>query len=147
MGADAGESPGLLAGQFNLDLAMIKRIITNVLAENDDERSLHERLWESCLINTRPQLDKLAKRLDPKATWEDIVLSENEIHLLRQIASQVRNRRKVYDDGGFRRRMNRGLGISALFAGESGTGKTMAAEVIANELQPEPLSHRPLRRW
>jgi hypothetical protein len=135
LGADGGESPGLLAGQFNLDLAMIKRIITNVLAENDNERSLHERLWESCLINTRPQLDKLAKRLDPKATWENIVLSENEIHLLRQIVSQVRNRRKVYDDGGFRRRMNRGLGISALFAGESGTGKTMAAEVIANELQ------------
>jgi SpoVK/Ycf46/Vps4 family AAA+-type ATPase len=135
LGADGGESPGLLAGQFNLDLAMIKRIITNVLTENDNERSLHERLWESCLINTRPQLDKLAKRLDPKATWENIVLSENEIHLLRQIVSQVRNRRKVYDDGGFRRRMNRGLGISALFAGESGTGKTMAAEVIANELQ------------
>jgi hypothetical protein len=135
LGADAGESPGLLAGQFNLDLAIIRQIITNVLAENDDKRSLHERLWESCLISTRPQLDVLAKRLDPKATWEDIVLSASETSLLRQIASQVRNRRKVYDEGGFRQRMNRGLGIGVLFSGESGTGKTMAAEVIANELK------------
>ncbi len=134
LGADAGESPGLLAGQFNLDLAMIRQITTNVLAEKDDKRSLHERLWESCLISTRPHLDTLAKRLDPKATWEDIVLSPSENSLLRQIASQVRNRRKVYDDGGFRQRMNRGLGIGVLFSGESGTGKTMAAEVIANEL-------------
>lgn len=135
LGADAGESPGLLAGQFNLDLAMIRQIATNVLAENGDKHSLHERLWESCLISTRPQLDTLAKRLDPKATWEDIVLSPSEASLLRQIASQVRNRRKVYDEGGFRQRMNRGLGIGVLFSGESGTGKTMAAEVIANELQ------------
>jgi hypothetical protein len=135
LGVEAGESPGLLAGQFNLDLAMIKQIATNVLAEEHDECNLHERLWDNCLINTRPKLDVLAKRLDPKATWEDIVLSPSEISLLRQIASQVRNRRKVYDEGGFRQRMNRGLGISALFAGESGTGKTMAAEVIANELR------------
>ncbi len=55
--------------------------------------------------------------------------------LLRQIAAQVRGRHRVYRDWGYGERMNRGLGISALFAGESGTGKTMAAEVIANELQ------------
>jgi SpoVK/Ycf46/Vps4 family AAA+-type ATPase len=54
--------------------------------------------------------------------------------LLRQIADQVGQRSKVYETWGFRRKMNRGLGISALFAGESGTGKTMAAEVIANDL-------------
>jgi hypothetical protein len=135
LGEQEGESPALLAGQFNLDLVMIKQIATNVLAEKDDERGLHERLWGNCLISTRPQMDILANRLDPKATWDDIVLSLTGINLLRQIASQVRNRRKVYDEGGFRQRMNRGLGIGVLFSGESGTGKTMAAEVIANELQ------------
>ncbi|HPE49933.1 MAG TPA: ATP-binding protein [Methanothrix soehngenii] len=135
LGEDAGESPGRLAGQFNLDLSMIRQIATNSFAERDDEHDLHDRLWKNCLVSTRPRLDVLAKRLDPKATWEEIVLSPTEINLLRQIAPQVRNRRKVYDEGGFRRRMNRGLGIGVLFAGESGTGKTMAAEVIANELQ------------
>jgi len=62
------------------------------------------------------------------------VLPPAEVALLRQIANQVRLRSKVYDGWGFRQEMNRGLGISALFAGESGTGKTMAAEVIANDL-------------
>jgi SpoVK/Ycf46/Vps4 family AAA+-type ATPase len=54
---------------------------------------------------------------------------------LRQIVAHVEGRGKVYDEWGFRERMNRGFGISALFAGASGTGKTMAAEVIANELE------------
>ncbi|NEQ89160.1 MAG: ATP-binding protein, partial [Moorea sp. SIO2I5] len=60
---------------------------------------------------------------------------QEEMGLLHQIADQVNQRRKVYENWGFQRRMNRGMGISALFAGESGTGKTMAAEVIANNLQ------------
>ena len=71
----------------------------------------------------------------PKATWEDLELPATERQLLHQIADQVKVRREVYDQWGFRERMNRGLGISVLFAGESGTGKTMAAEVIANDLR------------
>src|SRR5205823_1735903 len=55
--------------------------------------------------------------------------------LLRQISAQVGQRNKVYQEWGFDRKMNRGFGISALFAGDSGCGKTMAAEVIANELR------------
>jgi SpoVK/Ycf46/Vps4 family AAA+-type ATPase len=94
-----------------------------------------DRLWDACLVRTRPSLDALAQRLETKATWDDIVLPEEETNLLRQMAAQVRHRSKVYDEWGFRDRMNRGLGVNALFAGESGTGKTMAAEVIANELR------------
>jgi SpoVK/Ycf46/Vps4 family AAA+-type ATPase len=55
--------------------------------------------------------------------------------LLKQVCAQARARNTVYLDWGFARKMNRGFGISALFAGDSGTGKTMAAEVIANELR------------
>ena len=80
-------------------------------------------------------MDRLAEKLDAKATWDNIVLPEQETALLRQIAAQVQVRTRVYDDWGFRARMNRGFGISALFAGDSGTGKTMAAEVLANELK------------
>jgi SpoVK/Ycf46/Vps4 family AAA+-type ATPase len=87
------------------------------------------------LLTTRPQLDTLAQRLDPKATWSDIVLPDDQTNLLRQIAGQIGQRSLVYEAWGFRRRMNRGLGIAVLFAGESGTGKTMAAEVIANHLR------------
>jgi SpoVK/Ycf46/Vps4 family AAA+-type ATPase len=54
---------------------------------------------------------------------------------LREITAQVGQRNKVYDEWGFCRKLNRGFGISVLFAGDSGCGKTMAAEVIANELR------------
>ena len=69
------------------------------------------------------------------ATWDDLVLPPDTTALLRQITDQVRQRLHVYDAWGFRAKMNRGLGISALFAGDSGTGKTMAAEVLANDLR------------
>jgi len=63
------------------------------------------------------------------------VLAEDTSRMLRAIVAQVAQRNVVYETWGFAERMNRGLGISALFAGESGTGKTMAAEVMANELR------------
>lgn len=136
--ADSGlaETPSLLASQFNLNLSTIGRNAELARLENVTDRvELHNSLWHSCLISTRPQLDNLAQRIDTKATWDDIVLPSEETELLRQIAAQVRERSQVYDNWGFRARMNRGLGVNALFAGESGTGKTMAAEVIANDLR------------
>src|SRR5258705_13927767 len=80
-------------------------------------------------------MDRLAQRLVPKVTWDDLVLPAEEMNRLREIAAQVKHRNQVYCEWGFERKMNRGFSISALFAGDSGTGKTMAAEVIANELQ------------
>lgn len=125
-----------LANQFNLNVTTIKKISHRAIVEADKNSDiLQSKLWENCLANTRPQLDVLAQRLDPKATWGDIVLPEEAKTLLRQIADQVAQRSKVYDDWGFRNKMNRGLGISVLFTGDSGTGKTMAAEVIANDLR------------
>jgi SpoVK/Ycf46/Vps4 family AAA+-type ATPase len=64
-----------------------------------------------------------------------LVLPEFQIQTLRQIASHVLHRTKVYETWGFAAKEQRGLGVSGLFTGESGTGKTMAAEVLANELQ------------
>jgi SpoVK/Ycf46/Vps4 family AAA+-type ATPase len=62
------------------------------------------------------------------------VLPDQQLQTLREVAIHVRERSKVYHDWGFARRYSRGLGISLLCAGPSGTGKTMAAEVLANEL-------------
>jgi len=146
LGKRADGIPALLSGQFNLNASSIQRISRDVqeemgLSETDSEHDpeqasrLYNRLWDECLSFTRPGLDKLALRIDAKSTWQDIVLPKAEKRLLMQIADQVRLRSTVYDDWGFRKKMNRGFGISALFSGESGTGKTMAAEVIANELR------------
>src|SRR5262249_46251598 len=135
----AGDSPALLAGQFNLSFPEIERIAAasaeSCEADAADERGPQSKLWDACLATTRPRLDELAQRLEPKATVDDIVVPAQETGLLRQIAAQVSQRAKVYEEWGFGLKMNRGLGISALFAGDSGTGKTMAAEVIANELR------------
>jgi len=137
LGNAAPASPPHLASQFRLTPVAIQQIAQEVLRTGADltPAQLHRRLWDSCLVASRPQLDRLAQPIDPKATWHDLVLPPDDIALLRQIADQVRLRNTVYETWGFSRKMNRGMGISALFAGESGTGKTMAAEVIANELR------------
>lgn len=116
----------LLASQFNLDLSTIHNIANSANSELN--------LWQNCLKATRPKLDTLAQRIDAKAAWDDIVLPTEELNMLHQIAEQVKHRSYVYNQWGFQKRMNRGFGINVLFAGESGTGKTMAAEVLANAL-------------
>ncbi|RYG08019.1 MAG: ATP-binding protein, partial [Burkholderiales bacterium] len=134
LGESAEDNPERLAGQFNLNGSTIRAIAASALASPESEGKLGERLWMGCLRHARPALDQLAQALEPKATWRDLELPVIEKQLLQQIVDQVKSRLAVYDDWGFRARMNRGLGISVLFAGESGTGKTMAAEVIANAL-------------
>ena len=131
--AESDRTPQLLAGQFNFSLSDIQQAVTT--AHSTAPQQSRERIWEVCRNMTRPRLDSLAQRLESKATWDDLVLPLEQMNLMRQIAGQVRERHKVYESWGFARVMNRGFGISALFAGESGTGKTMAAEVIANDLQ------------
>ena len=98
------------------------------------EDGLAEALWDACRMQARPRLDGLAQRIEPSAAWDDLVLPRAQKQLLRQIAMHVRQRSKVYHSWGFASKGARGLGISALFAGPSGTGKTMAGEVLANEL-------------
>jgi len=136
LGAMGDDTPAQLASQFDLNLAAIQTIAQTTLAErNNGAQALPQRLWKACLSATRPRLDQLAQRIEPKATWDDIVLPVPEMELLHQIAGQVSQRNKVYEEWGFAAKRSRGLSINALFAGESGTGKTMAAEVIANDLQ------------
>jgi hypothetical protein len=131
----APESPALLASQFNLNITTIRQVAREARAEtNGSSQPIHRRVWQACLIHTSPRLELLAQRLEPKTSWDDIVLPEETIQLLRQIANQVAQRSRVYDEWGFRQKMSRGLGINALFAGDSGTGKTMATEVLANHL-------------
>ena len=91
-------------------------------------------LWSCCRESARAAMDGLAQRLTPRAGWEDLVLGEDWKRTLRMIASQVRNRSRVYEEWQLAERGPSGLGITALFAGPSGTGKTLAAEVIAREL-------------
>jgi hypothetical protein len=124
-----------LAEQFSFNQAEILGLAATLLAEYPEGQELPEApLWLACREAARVGMDQLAQRIDAKATWPRLVLPDAQKRLLRRITEQVHQRNRVYEEWGFREVMNRGLGINALFAGESGTGKTMAAEVIANEL-------------
>ncbi|HTK06004.1 MAG TPA: AAA family ATPase [Ktedonobacteraceae bacterium] len=99
--------------------------------------AIGETLWNISRRQANLHLDGLAQHIEATATWADLVLPEEQIAVLQDIMLQVRHRTRVYETWGFSSKGTRGLGISALFAGASGVGKTMAAEVLANELHLE----------
>ena len=123
-----------LAAQFDFDAAEIDRI-ADVANAGDGSPPACAALWRESVAFARPRLNGLAQRVDARATWDDIVLPPDTIRLLKHLAEQVRYRHQVHERWGWRARSERGLGVTALFAGESGTGKTMAAEVLAADLQ------------
>jgi hypothetical protein len=123
-----------IAWQFRLSARTIARTGEEVrerLALDERPEAL---LWRACRKASRSKLDELAQRIDPVSGWEQLILPSPQKAILRAIAAQLRHRLTVYHDWGFAGHGTRGLGIMTLFAGESGTGKTMAAEVLANEL-------------
>jgi hypothetical protein len=126
----------VLVSQFSLSPQAIRSVAGAVLAQpatrGDDEFA--RGVWEGCRLQARPRLDGLCERVESVATWDDLVLPEAQRQILRDITAHVRHRATVYDQWGFGDHRARGLGVTALFAGASGTGKTMAAEVIGNEL-------------
>ncbi|MEJ8810775.1 ATP-binding protein [Variovorax ureilyticus] len=129
-----------LASQFNFNLPQIASMARSAglperrHADDADAGAVDAALWTACRQSAHSKMDLLSQRIQPKVGWDDIVLPEDSLSLLHQIVSQVALRRRVYGDWGFERKMSRGLGLSALFHGESGTGKTMAAEVISHAL-------------
>nr|WP_158897245.1 AAA family ATPase [Streptomyces hygroscopicus] len=93
-----------------------------------------ELAWRAGLIEARIGLDELGRRIEPEAAWDDLVLPDHQSRILREIVAHVRQRATVHQEWGFAATLRRGLGVTALFAGGSGTGKTLAAEVMAKEL-------------
>ncbi|MFF2324767.1 MULTISPECIES: ATP-binding protein [unclassified Streptomyces] len=82
-------------------------------------------------------LERLARRIEPAVGWDDLVLPAATRHQLSELALRARHREQVLGQWRMRPGGGRGRGVVALFAGESGTGKTMSAEVVASELGME----------
>lgn len=94
-------------------------------------------LYKACFMQVQHRLAKKAVRIQPKYAWEDIILPTEQKEQLRQACNQMKYRSIVYNRWGFERKLAYGKGLSMLFAGPPGTGKTMSAQVVANELQLE----------
>jgi hypothetical protein len=124
---DILDSPALVAGRRPLEGMLRPDRHIRVRAHHCQDRSRRR----------QPRLERLTERLRAAKVWDDLVLPVQQHRTLLDIASHARLRHEVHDTWGFAEKTRRGLGISALFAGPSGTGKTMAAEGLAELLQAD----------
>jgi ATPase family protein associated with various cellular activities (AAA) len=129
--SDAAEI-GALAETYVIGADDILRISAGLQSCAQTERAAAARAAARRLL--APSNDPLLTRITPRATWADLVLPPSSMAALASVAEQVRHRATVYRTWRFGDRSDRGLGVSALFSGPSGTGKTMAAEVLAGDL-------------
>jgi SpoVK/Ycf46/Vps4 family AAA+-type ATPase len=91
-------------------------------------------LFAAARIQSGNDLATLARKVLPKATWNDLILPPDQLSQVRAICQQVKYQHIVYGQWGFGQKLSLGKGLNALFSGPPGTGKTMTAEVVANEL-------------
>ena len=126
-----------IAAQFSLSMPAIGAIASEILARRkaeSDDCDIATMVWTLCRSRLRARLEGLAQHIELSVTWDDLVLPEMQQETLRRSRCRFASARPSTIAGVLPRR-RRGLGISALFPGPSGTGKTMAAEVLANELR------------
>jgi SpoVK/Ycf46/Vps4 family AAA+-type ATPase len=91
-------------------------------------------LYAACRLQSSQKLAALAQKINPRYRWDDIVLPAGRMDQLREICNTLRYRSRVYEDWGFGGKLAMGKGLNVLFSGPSGTGKTMAAEILASDL-------------
>jgi hypothetical protein len=135
-----GDVAGLrqLTSQFSLPAhairaasAVVRRQVAGV---PDGAADVGRLAWNAGLAEARVGLDELGRRVEPRATMDDLVLPAQQRAFLGEIVAHVRQRARVHEEWGFSAVLRRGLGVTALFAGGTGTGKTLAAEVVAGAL-------------
>ncbi len=127
---------GAVTVHFRLSPEQVGRAATSarLQAAADGEHVSDEHLRAGARAQNAAGLEALARRVEPRVGWADLVLPPPTLTGLQELATRARLREQVIDEWGMRPGGGRGRGITALFAGDSGTGKTMSAEVIAGEL-------------
>lgn len=105
-----------------------------MLRDGDAFEITSDDIYRACRSQSGQRLAGLAKKITPLYTWGDIVLPGNRLEYLREVCAHVKHRQRVFGEWGFDRKIALGKGLGILFVGPSGTGKTMAAEIVAGEL-------------
>jgi hypothetical protein len=134
-GAEGVEVSGL-AGQFQLTSGQIRDAVASARDQTAQRGCVlsEEDLFAAARAHSNPRLSSLARKIVPRYGWQDIVLPEDQLALLREIVATVHGRPLVLDTWGVGNKLVSSRGITVLFTGPPGTGKTMAAEIMANEL-------------
>lgn len=133
----AGLDLEVLASRFRLNSGQIMNAVAtacNMARWRGDEVPTMADLEAACRQHSNQKLSSLARKITPKYKWDDIVLPADQFRMLREIYAQVSHRTLVYEKWGFDRKLSMGKGLNVIFAGPSGTGKTMSAEIVAHEL-------------
>jgi ATP-dependent 26S proteasome regulatory subunit len=128
-----------LAGKFRFTPGQIRDAVSTARSlaawrAPDDRRLTMADLYAACRANSNQKLSALAQKIQPKYAWDDIILPADRLQQLREICNYVKYRALVYQEWGFDSKLSLGKGLNVLFAGPSGTGKTMSAEIMAGEL-------------
>lgn len=125
-----------VANHFRFSPGQIEDAIATArdLASWRNETMTEQDLFVASRAHSNQNLGNLATKIRPRYAWNDIILPYDTLNQLREMVNQVRQKPIVYGRWGFDRKLALGKGLHALFAGESGTGKTMAADIMAGEL-------------
>lgn len=137
LGAPNGLDVEAATSAFRLRPEQVVRAAGNALVQAtlaEDGRATRAHLRAGARGENGSALDRLARRVEPAVGWDDLVLPAPVLQALQEVALRARHREKVLGDWSMRPGAGRGHGVAALFAGDSGTGKTMSAEVVAGEL-------------
>jgi hypothetical protein len=123
-----------LAREFSFSGSRIGAIVAAAGPDARGEGGV-DKVWRACLTHAASTIDGLADRIEPRARLDDVKLADRDKEQLLRLVRHARTRGAALGEYGFDSYANRGLGLAALFHGESGTGKTMAAEAVAAELE------------
>ena len=137
-----GQAPGELVAELAARYRLVEDEAIGTVASNaasraalrGDDAALPEDFRAAARSVSAPPLEGLARRVDPRYGWDDIVLNADGLAQLQELCGRLRHQARVMEHWGFGRKHARRGGLTALFVGAPGTGKTMAAEIVAGEL-------------